>query len=189
MPMPINTREEYEKVIAAGWYDPGKESLQQQFPCVLPFSQMYPLCCIDFRNFLNKTYQFSDDQFLRSGVIDEALRQSLDKLLGEKVCKTLTNQLQSNNLGQIVQIFFNFEHFKHACEELQVLLFDARSSKTAANPIVLEATAMFEDGQAAAEKRIFEFVKSKVDVLIDMAEYDWYVVLHFLHLTPMPARY
>lgn len=35
---------------------------------------MYPLCCIDIRNFLNQIYLFSDDYFQKSSVIDETLR-------------------------------------------------------------------------------------------------------------------
>lgn len=46
-----------------------------RFPCVLPFSQMYPLCCIDVRNFLNQFYFFSDDHFQHAEVIDETLRK------------------------------------------------------------------------------------------------------------------
>src|ERR1700753_1261832 len=46
-----------------------------RFPCVLPFSQMYPLCCIDIRNFLNQIYQFSDDQFQYTSIIDETLQK------------------------------------------------------------------------------------------------------------------
>lgn len=46
-----------------------------RFPCVLPFSQMYPLCCIDIRNFLNQFYFFSDDHFQHPNVIDETLRK------------------------------------------------------------------------------------------------------------------
>lgn len=45
------------------------------FPCVLPFSQMYPLCCIDIRNFLNQFYFFSDDHFQHPNVIDETLKK------------------------------------------------------------------------------------------------------------------
>ena len=45
------------------------------FPLVLPFSQMYPLCCIDIRNFLNQIYLFSDENFQRTTVIDETLRE------------------------------------------------------------------------------------------------------------------
>lgn len=46
-----------------------------RFPCVLPFSQMYPLCCIDIRNFLNQFYFFSDDHFQQPNVIDETLKK------------------------------------------------------------------------------------------------------------------
>jgi hypothetical protein len=48
-----------------------------RFPCVLPFSQMYPLCCIDIRNFLNQFYFFLDDHFQHSDIIDETLRKVL----------------------------------------------------------------------------------------------------------------
>lgn len=47
---------------------------EHRFPCVLPFSQMYPLCCIDIRNFLNQFYFFADDHFQHPNVIDETLK-------------------------------------------------------------------------------------------------------------------
>ena len=94
--MAINTVEEYEKVLNVSWftsdkpieelrYSPRQVALesgssadlipQTSFPCVLPFSQMYPLCCIDIRNFLNQFYFFSDDHFQHPSVIDETLRK------------------------------------------------------------------------------------------------------------------
>jgi hypothetical protein len=51
-----------------------------RFPCVLPFSQMYPLCCIDIRNFLNQFYFFSDDHFQHPTVIDDTLKKVSKKL-------------------------------------------------------------------------------------------------------------
>ena len=81
MPMPINNLDEYDKVINVSWYSPDKERDELRFPCVLPFSQMYPLCCIDIRNFLNQFYFFSDDHFQQPKVIDDALRAvSLSRL-------------------------------------------------------------------------------------------------------------
>lgn len=74
MPMPINNLEEYEKVVNVSWYTPDKAHDELKFPCVLPFSQMYPLCCIDIRNFLNQFYFFSDDHFQQPKVIDETLK-------------------------------------------------------------------------------------------------------------------
>lgn len=181
MPMPINKLDEYDKVVNVSWYTPDKAREDLRFPCVLPFSQMYPLCCIDIRNFLNQFYFFSDDHFQHPRVIDETLRASLDELLSEKVCQSLVERLSSQYLGQIVQILINLEHFEFACQELEQLLVAARSTASAGGTIVLKATEEFRNNKKTAEKRIFELVNSKIDDLIETAEYDWYVALlhHF----------
>ena len=75
--------------------------------------------------------------------------------------------------GQIVQILTNLDHFETACEELQKLLFEARSSTSAAGPVSLKALGRFRDLKKTAEKRIFELVNSKIDDLIETAEYEW----------------
>ncbi|KAH7386924.1 exocyst complex subunit Sec15-like-domain-containing protein [Phaeosphaeria sp. MPI-PUGE-AT-0046c] len=173
MPMPINNMEEFDKVDTVSWYTPEKTREELTFPCVLPFSQMYPLCCIDIRNFLNQIYLFSDDYFQKSSIIDETLRTSLDDLLCQKVCQSLIDRLSSQYPGQIVQILTNLEHFEIACVELQDLLFQARSSPSATGPIVLEATERFKLAKKQASDRIFELVNSKIDDLIETAEYDW----------------
>lgn len=84
-------------------------------------------------------------------------------------------RLSSQYLGQIVQILINLEHFEIACRELEQLLIAARSSSSAGGPIVLDATEDFRSNKKTAEKRIFELVNSKIDDLIDSAEYDWCV--------------
>lgn len=176
MPMPINNVDEYTKVISVSWYTPpeGQEDPEQlQYPCVLPFSQMYPLVCIDIRNFLNQIYLFSDDHFRHTTVIDKTLKDSLDELLVEKVSRSLVERLSSNFPGQIVQILTNLDHFEQACSDLEMLLVEARSSSSAAGPITLNATAEFKEAKRKAEKRIFELVNSKIDDLIETAEYDW----------------
>ncbi|KAL3469387.1 exocyst complex subunit Sec15-like-domain-containing protein [Aspergillus californicus] len=172
MPMPIQTPEEFEKVLNVSWYTPEKPQ-EQIFPCVLPFSQMYPLCCIDIRNFLNQFYFFANDEFSSPDIIDETLKDALDELLSRKVCDTLVERLNSQYLGQIVQILINLEHFEHACSELESLLAAARSQSSSSDPVTLKATDKFRDNKKAAEKRIFEVVNSKIDDLIETAEYDW----------------
>lgn len=52
----------------------------------------------------------------------------------------------------------------------------ARSSSSAAGPLVLNATADFRNNKKTAENRIFELVNSKIDDLIETAEYDWYAL-------------
>lgn len=173
MPMPINKLDEYDKVVNVSWYTPDKDRGEIRFPCVLPFSQMYPLCCIDIRNFLNQFYFFSDDHFQHPRVIDETLKTSLDELLSNSVCRLLVERLSSQYLGQIVQILINLEHFEVACQELEPLLAAARSTASAGGSVVLKATEEFRSNKKTAEKRIFELVNSKIDDLIGTAEYDW----------------
>jgi hypothetical protein len=93
--------------------------------------------------------------------------------LCEKVCKSLIDRLSTQYPGQIVQILRNLEHFEIACLELQTLLFNARSSTTISGPVVLEALDKFQTAKKTAEKRIFELVNSKIDDLVETAEYDW----------------
>ena len=176
MPMPINSLEEYQKVLNVSWYTQDTPPEELTFPCVLPFSQMYPLCCIDIRNFLNQFYFFSDDHFQHPNIIDETLRKSLDELLTEKVCKSLVERLNSQYLGQIVQILINLEHFETACQALEQLLLSARSSTSAGGPVTLTATEEFRSNKKTAEKRIFELVNSKIDDLVDTSDYDWMAV-------------
>ena len=98
----------------------------------------------------------------------------MDELLSEKVCRTLVERLSSQYLGQIVQILINLEHFEVACQELEQLLVAVRSSSSIGGSIVLNATEEFRSNKKTAEKRIFELVNSKIDDLIETAEYDWY---------------
>ncbi len=172
MPMPINTQEEYENVVNVSWYKPDKNVEDIEFPLVLPFSQMYPLCCIDIRNFLNKYYFFSDEYFQHSEAIDKELKESLDDLLCNQVCKALVERLNSQYLGQIVQILINLEQFEFACRELELLLVEARQSHHGGS-VTLKATEQFRSEKKTAEKRIFELVNSKIDDLVETAEYDW----------------
>lgn len=89
----------------------------------------------------------------------------------------MVERLSSQYLGQIVQILINLEHFEIACQELEQLLIRARSSTSAGGPVKLKATDFFRDNKKTAEKRIFELVNSKIDDLIDTAEYEWYVLV------------
>lgn len=176
MPMPINTADEYSKVISVSWYTPpeGQEDPEElTYPCILPFSQMYPLVCIDIRNFLNQIYLFSDDHFRHTTVIDATLRDSLDDLLVNKVARSLVDRLSSQYPGQIVQILTNLDHFEQACCDLEGLLVEARSSSSEAGPIKLKATAEFQAAKKKAEIRVFELVTGKIDDLIKLAEYEW----------------
>lgn len=72
-----------------------------------------------------------------------------------------------------MQILINLEHFETACTELEQLLIRARSTASAGGPLRLTATEQFRENKKTAEKRIFELVNSKIDDLVETAEYEW----------------
>lgn len=104
--MPVNNLDEYDKVVNVSWYVPEKRREEikyvfaesnckssadqslHSFPYVFPFSQMYPLSCINIRNFLNQFYFFSDDHFQHPNVLDETLKE-----VGDQAC-TLSMRAQ-----------------------------------------------------------------------------------------------
>lgn len=84
-------------------------------------------------------------------------------------------QLNSQYLGQIVQILTNLEYFEIACQKLEKLLIHGRATTSAGSPVTLRATELFRSHKKTAEKRIFELVNSKIDDLVDTSDYDWQV--------------
>ena len=192
MPMPIQNPEEFDKVVNVSWYTPDRPREEMAFPCVFPFSQMYPLCCIDIRNFLNQFYFFSSPDsttFTHTEAIDHKLRDSLDDLLTTKVCDSLVSKLSSQYLGQIVQILINLEYFEIACHELESLLANASRTQSATDTSLaiplptthnisapkptLKATAAFHTHKTTATNRIYSLINSKLTDLIDSADYEW----------------
>lgn len=172
MPIVINNMEDYQKILDVSWYNPGDFSDSIKFPVTLPFSQVYPLCCVDIRNFVNKYYKFAEGYYNHCHDIDDILKQILDELLVGHVKKKLTERLSLNNLSQLVQIIINLEHFEKACDELDSLLLEIQASDKASN-LKLRAKMEFRDAIKDAEKRIFELVNSKIDDFLGISDYDW----------------
>ncbi|KAJ8609992.1 hypothetical protein MRB53_038832 [Persea americana] len=69
-----------------------------------------------------------------------------------------------NNDGKLLKV---------KVRDLEGLLVEARSSSSEAGPITLKALGEFQQAKKKAETRIFELVNSKIDDLIETAEYDW----------------
>jgi hypothetical protein len=108
-------------------------------------------------------------------------------------------KLESRELSQVAQIFINLEYFQAACSDFEQMLTSKRCvhlhdawrmwldfSSTDANVIdtccrstsdktkvVLQATSLFKETRKSAETRISELVKSKIDDILELAEYDW----------------
>ena len=75
--MQIDSAEEFDKIISVSWmHDEVIDELAAHgFPLALPFSQTYPLCCMDIRSFVDQFYQFVEGVSDHHKDIDELLRK------------------------------------------------------------------------------------------------------------------
>ncbi|CAG8459120.1 4894_t:CDS:10 [Paraglomus occultum] len=172
MPMIVDSPEQYEAVLDACWFTEDSRITGQGYPRSLPFSQAYPSCCLDIKNFVSQFYEFAEDASRIHAQVDDIVREALDDMLIEHVNGVLLAKLRSTNLTQIVQININLEYFENMCSELEELLKERRSSHRGGK-IHLEAAEAFRTTRKKAEKRIYELVNSKIDDFLDLADYDW----------------
>lgn len=168
LPMSVDTPEDWEKIAAYCWYTSDIDPHSMTYPAIFPFSQIYPLCCIEVRNFINEFYLYADE-LTRTDDVEDLLRTSLDDILVKCVNSTLSSRLPRQQLEQVVQMIINLENFEGACVELNKLLNESRTS-TRSN---LLASEQFSVTSKAAEKRIFELVDRKIDQFLEFSEYDW----------------
>ncbi|CAG8582591.1 18435_t:CDS:10 [Dentiscutata erythropus] len=168
MPMQVSFREEYDAVVDACWFKEDNR-ISQGFPKQLPFSQAYPSCCLDIKNFVNQYYEFAEEDSKKYSYVDDIVQQTLDHLLIDHVDGALRGKLQSTNMSLIVQIIINLEYFENACGELEKLLKAKRSSHRGGK-IKLYAIDEFRETRKKAEKRIFELVNSKIDDFLEIAD-------------------
>jgi hypothetical protein len=143
------------------------------FPLFLPFSQTYPLCCIDIRNLTDQYYRFSEGFSQSHRDVDDILKKSLDELLIQQVSNSVRSSLnKTSNLSQIAQIVVNAEHFRLACTQLETLLTALRAPHRGGK-LRLDASSHFTITLELAQKRIDSAIANKISEFFGMAEYDW----------------
>jgi len=176
--MVVNDAEEFEKVVSVSWLPPqgewsAAELSHAGFPLALPFSQTYPLCCIDIRSFTEQYYQFAEGFADRYRDIDDVLRKALDKLLIQQVSQNIQKRLQEiHNISQLSQIVVNVLFFQTACSELESLLVTLRATQRGGT-IHLESLASFQATLRMALDKIIVDISSKLDSFFEEADYQW----------------
>jgi len=177
-PMIVNDLIEFEKVVSVAWLPRDGEwsrleLMKPGFPLSLPFSQTYPLCCIDVRSFTEQYYQFSEGFSQHDRDIDEVLRKALDNLLITQVSQNVQRRLKTvSNLSQLSQILVNLLFFKTACQDLETLLVTLRATQRGGT-IHLESLNSFNQTLLQTEDRIVEQISLKIDSFFEEAEYPW----------------
>ncbi|BEI79982.1 hypothetical protein CcaverHIS002_0105110 [Cutaneotrichosporon cavernicola] len=174
-PMMVRDQREFDQVSGVCWLAPGEaESLAiNGFPQHMPFSQTFPMCCINIRNFVEQFYQFTDGVAQHHVDLDEVLRKSLDGLLTDHVSKQMAQRVKiMSNLSQIAQVVVNTEHFLVACDELETVLMGLRATQRG-GPVKMASAFSFADTLKVAQSRIDAVITSKLESFFELAEYNW----------------
>ncbi|BGP12307.1 Rab GTPase-binding exocyst subunit S15 [Rhodosporidiobolus nylandii] len=177
-PMVVNDAEEFDKVVSVSWLpSEGEWSAEglkgPGFPLALPFSQTYPLCCIDIRSFTEQYYQFSEGFAEHHRDIDDVLRKALDNLLIKQVSENIQRRLTMiNNLSQLAQIVVNVLFFQTACSDLETLLVTLRATQRGGT-IHLDSLASFQQTLTQTQDRMVANISQKMDSFFEEAEYAW----------------
>lgn len=172
MPMVIKNKDLYLKIANISWYTVEDSELRKPFPRILPFSQVYPLCCAEVRNFLQSLETFMDDLEHDEGEVEDLIKNSVDKILADTVCHSFEERLKSTAREQIVQILINMEYFQNASEQIEKSLMESKTSGPQVT-VSLKATERFKTARKKAEERIFELINAIVDDFLEIADYDW----------------
>ncbi|KAF9963544.1 hypothetical protein BGZ65_002449 [Modicella reniformis] len=184
-PMLVENQDEYNVLQMSFRFKEDRKASRQGFPRNLAFSKVVPYCCEDIIQFVKQFYLFVEGFNQEQNEMDDLVKDSLDTLLIQHVHSVWLKKLESRNLTQIVQIFINLEYFQGACGDFEQLLGERRPTSDDAK-ISLQATSLFRETRKSAEKRISELVNSKIDDILELAEYDWLPTsiqeLHSTHL-------
>ncbi|GAA6046541.1 hypothetical protein JCM3770_006200 [Rhodotorula araucariae] len=177
-PMVVNDDEEFSKVVSVTWLPPDGEWSAEQlrqpgFPLTLPFSQTYPLCCVDIRSFTEQYYQFSEGFAEHHRDIDDVLRKALDNLLIKQVSENIQRRLSMiGNLSQLAQIVVNVLFFQTACSDLETLLVTLRATQRGGT-IHLDSLASFQQTLTQTQDRMVAQISQKIDTFFEEAQYPW----------------
>ncbi|KAF9949893.1 hypothetical protein BGZ72_008346 [Mortierella alpina] len=171
-PMIVENQDEFNLLQMSFRFKEDRRATRQGFPRTLPFSKVVPYCCEDIKQFVNQFYLFVEGFNQEQNEMDDLVKDSLDTLLIQHVHSVWLKKLESRNLSQISQIIINLEYFQTACGDFEQLLTESRSTSDTTK-ISLQATSLFRETRKNAEKRVSELVNSKIDDILELAEYDW----------------
>lgn len=149
---------------------------QEPFPRRFPFSPFVTDAYTQAKNYLIGCLKFMDNLQLNTSAVDDTVRRCANVLLGRwaGVLKSFVHKRLS--MIQLVQITINLGYLEKSCESLGAFITSKTSGEeaigTTSHQVVL-SEKVFRDVRSEVEQQIDECMRSKVDEIIDLANYDW----------------
>ncbi|CAB3400449.1 unnamed protein product [Caenorhabditis bovis] len=174
-PICVNNEEEFRAVIRQ--FPFYKRSMEQEpFPRRFPFSKFVISSFTQAKQYLIGCLKFMDNLQLSNSVVDDTVRRCANVLLGRwaAILKAFVHKRVS--MIQLVQITINLGYLEKSCESLGAFITSKTSGEEAIGTTshqVMLSERVFRDARSEVEQQIDECMRSKIDEIIDLANYDW----------------
>ncbi|CAL2051200.1 unnamed protein product [Caenorhabditis brenneri] len=174
-PITVNSEEEFRAVTGQLPFC-NRSMEQEQFPRKFPFSRFVISAYTQAKQYLVGCLKFMDNLQLNTSAVDDTVRRCANVLLGRwaGILKTFIHKRLS--MIQLVQITINLGYLEKSCESLGSFITSKTSGEeaigTTSHQVVL-SEKVFRDVRSEVEQQIDECMRSKVDEIMELANYDW----------------
>lgn len=179
MPLTINDRSLYEKVMKICWMKDDEEPISEQnaagdFIVTLPFSPLYPMSCTLIKKKYSQLISFIANHFRHElHKINSILVNTVDSLFNGVVNQKIRAKLDTNSREEIAQILINLDYFIIAAKEFSLVMAQENIMQNPDIEIKLSSIKHYEDSRKYAETKLIKLIDTKISDILETVELDW----------------
>ncbi|EDO15378.1 hypothetical protein Kpol_460p13 [Vanderwaltozyma polyspora DSM 70294] len=179
MPLTIQDRSLYEKVIKICWMKEDDEVLSDnqnlsEFSVTLPFSPLYPMTCTLIKKTYSKLTAFISNHFRHElHRLNSILVKTVDSLFNNVVNQKIRDKLDTTSREEIAQILINLDYFIIAANEFSKLMARENIMQNPDIEIRLSSIKQYEDSRKYAESKLITLIDTKISDILETVSLDW----------------
>lgn len=177
MPLTINDKGFYEKVVKICWMKDNTELIEEadgQFSVTLPFSPLYPMTCTMTQKVYAKLTSFISS-FYRHNLhsLNGILVNTIDGILNGVVNKRIRDKLETTSREEIAQLLINLDYFIIASKEMSNLMTKDNILENPEVEIKLSSNKQFKESRKYAEDKLIDLIDTKLKDILETVSLDW----------------
>ncbi|QLG74604.1 hypothetical protein HG535_0G04870 [Zygotorulaspora mrakii] len=182
MPLTINDRTLYEKVLKICWIKEDEitkiqESAMKQngeFIVTLPFSPLYPMTYTLLKKTYSKLVHFIGSYYRHElHTLSNTLVKTMDTIFSKVINEKIRGKLDTTSREEIAQILVNLDYFVIAAKEFSALMSKENIMQNPAMEIKLSSIRSYAESRKYAETKLIQLIDSKVSDILETVELDW----------------
>lgn len=182
MPLNVNSRSLYEKVIKVCWLTKDKQLHEKvmknnqdndEFSVILPFSPLYPMTTTIIKKIYNDFIKFTHEFYrLNLSQINKIIINNMEAIT-DIVNNMIREKLDSTSREEISQILINLDYFIIGAKEMSNYMSKENVLKNPDIEIRLSAIKNFIESRKMAETRLIELIDSKISDILETVNFEW----------------